>query len=392
MNFEFTSEQKMLKEAVREMVEKEIRPNVFEWERQAELEGQVQYIPKKLMKKYIDMGLMGICLPEKYGGQGLGVLEAVIAVVEIAKLYPRAALPVFEANMGPSRVIELFGTEAQRQRYLPKICDEGMLISVGMTEPNAGSALTDLTTSAVLSGDHYILNGEKRFVTGGGHSDAYVVYCRLSESLGARGIGGIIVEKGTEGFTFGSQERFMGFSGVPSSDLIFNDCRVPKDNLVIPEGGFKNLMRAFCIERLGNTSMSLGIATGALEESIRYAKERKQYGKFIAEFQAIQLMLADMAMKVDAARMLLYRAAVNAAQEFPSIYESSVAKCYANEIAKEVSDLALQIHGGYGYSKAYPIERMVRDSRGWPVAGGTVQIQRINIASELLGQRFDQRK
>lgn len=391
MMFQYSAEQKMLQKAVREMVEKEIRPNVTEWEEQAELHGQVGFIPDDLMKKYVEMGLLGMCLPEKYGGQGLGVFEVVIVIEEIAKVYPRAAFPVFESNVGPTRVIELFGTEQQRQHYLPKVC-QGMMISVGMTEPDAGSALTDLATSAVLDGDNYVVNGEKRFVTGGGHSDAYVVYCRLSDTPGARGIGGIIIEKGTDGFTFGNQERFMGFAGFPSSDLIFNNCRVPKENLVIPEGGFKSLMQAFCIERLGNTSMSLGIATGALEESLKYAKQRKQYGKPIAEFQAIQLMLADMAMKVDASRLLVYRAAANAGKGFPSIYESSVAKCYANEIAKEVSDMALQIHGGYGFSKEYPIERMVRDARGWPVAGGTVQVQRINIASSLLDQRFDQRR
>ncbi|RLB05493.1 MAG: acyl-CoA dehydrogenase, partial [Deltaproteobacteria bacterium] len=191
---------------------------------------------------------------------------------------------------------------------------------------------------------------------------------------------------------FGKQERFMGLSGFPSCDLIFEDCKVPKENLVVPEGGFKRLMQAFDIERLGNATMSLGIATGALEESIKYSKERKQFGKEICEFQAVQLMLADMAMKVEAARLLIYRAAVNASRGYPSILHSSIAKCFSNEIAKEVSDLALQIHGGYGYSKEYPIERMLRDSRGWPVAGGTVQMQRINIASELIGRRFNQRK
>ena len=392
MHFQLTREQKMLKDTVHELVEKEIRPNVMDWDMQAEQEGKIEFVPKRILKKYAEMGLLGMNIAEEYGGQGLTAFESIIVMEEIARVSPRAAFPIFETNIGPVRVIELFGTESQKKKYLPPNCEGKILISVGMTEPDAGSALTDLTTQAVIEGDHYIVNGQKRFVTGGGHSEAYVVYVRLSEAKGAKGIGALIIEKGMPGFTFGNQEKFMGFAGFPSSDLIFKDCKVPKENLVIPEGGFKKLMQAFSVERLGNATMSLGIATGALEESIKYSKERKQYGKQICEFQAIQLMLADMAMKVEAARLLIYRAAANASQGYPSVFESSVAKCYANETAKEVSDLALQIHGGYGYSKEYSVERMVRDSRGWPVAGGTVQMQRINIASAMIGKRFNQRK
>ncbi|MDY6821405.1 MAG: acyl-CoA dehydrogenase family protein, partial [Deferribacterota bacterium] len=215
---------------------------------------------------------------------------------------------------------------------------------------------------------------------------------RMSEQKGSKGIGALLIEKGMEGFTFGKQERFMGLKGLPSSDLCFENCKVPKENLIVPEGGFKKLMQAFDIERLGNAAMSLGIAQGALEASVEYSKSRKQFGKEICEFQAIQLMLADMSMKVEAARLLLYRAATEASMRYPSILHSSLAKCYCNEISKEVTDLALQIHGGYGYSKEYSIEQMVRDSRGWPIAGGTVQMQRINIASELVGRRFNQRR
>ncbi|HDM79187.1 MAG TPA: acyl-CoA dehydrogenase [Deltaproteobacteria bacterium] len=386
MDFQLSEEQKMLKETVRQFVEREIRPHAMEWDEKA------VFVPDELIEKYAEMGLLGMTLPERYGGQGLGVFEAILVIEEIAKVSCLAAFPVFESNVGPVRVIELFGTEEQKKKYLPRCCRGEILISVGMTEPEAGSAVTDLRTRAVLKGDHYIVNGTKRFVTGGGHSEVYVVYVRLSDLPGAKGIGALIIEKGTPGFVFGKQERFMGLSGFPSCDLIFEDCKVPKENLVVPEGGFKRLMQAFDIERLGNATMSLGIATGALEESIKYSKERKQFGKEICEFQAVQLMLADMAMKVEAARLLIYRAAVNASRGYPSILHSSIAKCFSNEIAKEVTDLALQIHGGYGYSKEYPIERMLRDSRGWPVAGGTVQMQRINIASELIGRRFNQRK
>ena len=386
MNFQLTDEQKMLKDMVRDFVEKEIRPKAAEWDEREE------FVPPAMIKKYADLGLLGITMPEEYGGQGLTAFEAILVIEEMARVSPLAAFPVFEANVGPARVIQLFGTEEQKRKYLPRVCSGEIMISVGMTEPEAGSALTDLKTRAVPDGDCYIVNGQKRFCTGGGHSQAYVVYVRLSDARGAKGIGGLIIEKGTPGFSFGKQERFLGFRGFPSADLIFEDCRVPKENLVVREGGFKDLMRAFDIERLGNASMSLGIAAGALEECVRYVQERRQFGKPICEFQAVQLMLADMVMKVEAARLLIYRAAVDASQGYPSVLNSSVAKCYAGEAAKEVTDMAMMIHGGYGYSKEYPIERMLRDSRGWPVAGGTLQIQRINIASALLGKRFDQRR
>jgi len=386
MEFQISKEQKMMKDSIKELVEKEIRPYVMEWDEKG------SFIPDSLIEKYAEMGMFGITVPQEYGGMGLTAFDAVLAIEEIAKVSCLAAYLVFELNVGPMRVIQLFGNEEQKKKYLPGVCEGKTIVSVGMTEPDAGSALTDLKTRAVLDGDHYIVNGEKRFVTGGGHSNVYMVYVRLSNVKGAKGIGGLIIEKGTPGFTFGNQEHFMGFKSIPSSDLIFKDCRVPKENLVIQEGGFKNLMQAFSIERLGNATMSLGLAAGALEESIKYSKQRKAYGKEICEFQAIQLMLAEMSMKVEAARLLIYKAAANASQGFPSVLESSQAKCYANEIAKEVTDMALQIHGGYGYSKEYPIERMLRDSRGWPVAGGTVQIQKINIASALIGRRFNQRK
>jgi butyryl-CoA dehydrogenase len=248
-----------------------------------------------------------------------------------------------------------------------------------------------LIGGAAMPGRTSVFSGQKRFISGGGYSDSYMVYVRLSEQKGAKGIGGIVIEKDSPGFTFGKQEVFMGLHGMPSCDLIFEDCIVPKENLIIPEGGFIFLMQAFDVERCGNATMSLGIAWGALEAAKKYAQERKAFGKPICEFQGVQFLLADMSMKVEAARLLIYRAAVNAGSGHPSVFESSVAKCFANEIGKEVTDMAIQVFGGYGYSKEYPIERMLRDSRGLPVAGGTVQIQRINIAGAMLGRRFSQR-
>ncbi len=385
MDFQLSEEQKMFKQSVHDFADQRLAPLVQDWDEKDEA------MDRNILSQYLDMGLLGITLPEKYGGAGLTTFDAILAIEELARVSPIAALPVFETSVGPIRVIDLFGTEEQKKRFIPPACTGEKLMSVAMTEPEAGSALTDLTTRAVLKGDHYVVNGQKRFISGGGHSDSYMVYVRLSEQKGAKGIGGIVIEKDSPGFTFGKQEVFMGLHGMPSCDLIFEDCIVPKENLIIPEGGFIFLMQAFDVERCGNATMSLGIAWGALEAAKKYAQERKAFGKPICEFQGVQFLLADMAMKVEAARLLVYRAAVNAGSGHPSVFESSVAKCFANEIGKEVTDMAIQVFGGYGYSKEYPIERMLRDSRGWPLAGGTVQIQRINIAGAMLGRRFSQR-
>ena len=385
MDFQLNEEQRIFKKMVHDFADKRLAPLVPTWEKTGEV------LDRQIMTLYKEMGLLGICLPERFGGGGQTAFEAVLAIEELARVSPIIAFPVFETSVGPIRVVDQFGTEEQKERFIPPACQGEKLMAVAMTEPGAGSALTDLSTKAVLKGDHYVLNGQKRFISGGGHSDLYMVYLRFNDIKGAKGIGSIVVEKNTPGLSFGKQEEFMGLRGMPSSDLIFEDCLVPKENLVIPQGDFAKLMQAFDVERCGNATMSLGIAWGALEASIKYAQERVAFGKPICEFQAIQFLLADMAMKVEAARLLIYRAATNAGTGLPSVFDSSVAKCFANEMAKEVTDMALQVFGGYGYSKEYPIERMLRDSRGWPLAGGTVQMQRINIASAMIGRRFNQR-
>ncbi len=385
MDFQLSEEQRIFKKMVHDFADQRMAPLVQEWDEKG------TFIERDLLSQYAELGLLGITLPEAYGGTGLTAFEAILAIEELARVSPIAAMPVFETGVGPIRVVEQFGTEDQKKQFIPPACNGEKMMSVAMTEPEVGSALTDLQTRAVLKGDHYIVNGQKRFISGGGDSILYMVYVRLSETRGAKGIGGLVVEKGSPGFTFGKQEIFMGLHGMPSCDLIFEDCIVSRENLVIPEGGFANLMQAFDVERCGNATMSLGIAWGALEAARKYSQERKAFGKPICEFQAVQFLLADMAMKVEAARLLIYRAVVNAGQGLPSVFETSIAKCFANEMAKEVTDMALQVFGGYGYSKEYPIERMLRDSRGWPLAGGTVQMQRINIAAAMLGRRFNQR-
>ncbi|HEX74965.1 MAG TPA: acyl-CoA dehydrogenase [Dehalococcoidia bacterium] len=386
MEFQLNEEQVMLKRMVHEVAEKEFRPKVTEWETKAE------FMPREYFKKLSSLGLLGLSVPVEYGGQGRTAFEVILAIEELARVSILCALPVFESGVGPVRVIEQFGTEDQKRKYIPPVCQGESWCAVGMTEPEAGSALTDLSTRAVLNGNYYVVNGTKCFITGGGEADIYVTYVRLSEQKGAKGIGGLIIEKGAAGFSFGKQEQFMGWRGVPSCDLIFEDCRVPKENLVVREGDFRRLMTAFDLERCGNATMCLGIAQGALEQAIDYSQQRKQWGKDICEFQAVQFMLADALIKVEAARLLIYRATVNAATGLPSPLEANLAKCFANQMVRDVTALVLQIHGGYGYSKDYPVERMLRDGWGWGIAGGSIEIQKTTIASQLLNRRFDQRK
>ena len=279
-----------------------------------------------------------------------------------------------------------------KQRVIPRVCKGEIMVAVAMSEPDAGTALTDLTTRAKLRKDSVLINGTKRWCSGAGHSDGYVVYCRMSDAPGAKGIGAVYVERDMPGVSFGKRENLMGFRGVASADIVFDGVEVPIENLIVPAGGFKKLMEAFDLERCGNATMALGQAAGALEYVLEYVQERKQFGKSLDEFQATQLKLADMAMRVEAGRLLIHRAAVNAANGFPSLFESSVAKCFSNEMCREVTGMALQLMGGYGYSKEYPVERRLRDAWGWGIAGGTIDIQKVNIASAMVGRRFDQRR
>ncbi len=386
MDFSLTDEQKMLVETLKTMGERE----KFK-ERAAEIDRTGEF-PYELLTKYAQMGLLGMTLSSEYGGGGQPALNAVLAIEELAKFSPMIAAPVFESNVGPVRVIDLFGTEEQKRAIIPGVCAGERSVSVCMTEPEAGSDLTALSTKAVEDGDSYILNGRKIFITGGGHASHYMVYTRFGEKAGYKSIGGLLVEKGGPGFTFGRQEEFLGLRGMPSCELVFEDVRVPKKNVVIKAGDFSKLMWTFDIERCGNAAMCLGTAGGALREAIAYAQTRHAFGRPICEFQAIQFMTVDMAMKLDAARLLVYRAVAGAGQGLPSIYEASMGKCFANEMVIEVTNTAMQIFGGYGYSKEFPLERMLRDARAWGVAGGTVQMLRNTMASVLFGRRFDQRR
>ena len=334
---------------------------------------------------------MGINVPEEYGGLGLGNIDALIVLEEFAKISSAIAFPVFESCVGPVKAIEHFAEESLKKRVIPEVCSGDMIVAVAMSEPDAGSALTDLKTKGRVTNDKVILNGLKRWCSGGGHADGYVVYCRLSDDPGAKGIGAVFVEKDAPGISFGQQESLMGFRGVPSCDIFLDDAEVPLENIIVPAGGFKKLMEAFDLERCGNATMALGQASGALEEVMTYVQDRKQFGKPIVDFQAVQIRLAEMQMRVEAARLLIHRAASNAEDNLPSILDSSVAKCFANEIAREVTSNAVQMMGAYGYSKDFNMERRMRDSWGWGIAGGAIDIQKVNIASAMVGRRFNQR-
>ncbi len=386
MDFNLTEEQTMMINTIRKMGKRE---NFGDLAKHIDAAGE---FPDFLLEKYADLGLLGMCIGTEWGGGGQPALNAILAVEELAKFSPVIAGPVFESNVGPVRVIEQFGTEEQCQRIIPGVCSGKDSVSVCMTEPNAGSDLTSLATKAVDEGDHYLLNGRKIFITGGGHASHYMVYTRLGETPGYKGIGGLIVEKVTPGFSFGKQESFLGLRGMPSCELIFDNVKVPKQNLVVKPGDFNKLMTAFNLERCGNAAMCLGVAGGALEEARQYAMVRQAFGRPISEFQGIQFMIVDMAMQLDAARLLVYRAASESGKGLPSMHQSAMAKCYANEMVIDVTNKAMQVFGGYGYNKEFPVERMLRDGRAWGVAGGTVQMLRITMASVLFGRRFDQRR
>ncbi|MEL7028307.1 MAG: acyl-CoA dehydrogenase family protein [Pseudomonadota bacterium] len=386
MDFQLSDEQRSLQETARKFA----RTETPEIAKQCEVEGAPP--PKSLIAKYAQEAHLGVNVPAELGGLGLGNLEALLILEEFAQISSAVAFPIFESSVGPVRAIERFGTDALKARVVPAVCRGEVVVAVAMSEPEAGSALTDLKTRAEHAGGKVVINGMKRWCSGGGHADGYVVYSRMSDDPGARGIGAVYVEKGTPGLSFGQPEQLMGFRGVPSADIYFDNVEVPEDNIIVPAGGFKQLMEAFDLERCGNATMALGQASGALEDVMAYVQERKQFGKPIVDFQAVQMKLAEMKMKTDAARLLIHRAACNAEDGLPSIVESSVAKCYANEIARDVAGAAVQLMGAYGYSKEFPMERRLRDAWGWGIAGGAVDIQKINIASALVGRRFDQRR
>lgn len=385
MDFTISDEQRELKETAHRFARQEMAAVA------KRIEADDEPLSRDWLGRYAEMGFLGINVSATYGGLGLGNLDALLVLEEFAKVSSAVAFPIFESCVGPVRAIEHLAGEDLKARVIPRVCTGEITVAVAMSEPEAGTALTDLKTKGEVRDGTVVLNGTKRWCSGGGHADGYVVYCRLSDAPGAKGIGAVYVERDTVGVTFGERERLMGFRGIPSSDIFFDNVEVPSANVILPAGGFGRLMAAFDLERCGNATMSLGQASGALEDVLEYVQERRQFGKPIVEFQAVQLKLAEMAMQVEAARLLVYRAAVNAEDGLPSVFDSSVAKCFANEMARAVTGMAVQLMGGYGYAREFPMERRMRDAWGWGIAGGTIDIQKVNIAAAMVGRRFDQR-
>ena len=386
MDFELTVDQAALRDAARTFARNEMTSVA------REVEASSTPLSKQWKSRYAEMGFLGVNISPEYGGLGLGNLDAILVLEEFAKVHPAIAFPIFESAVGPIKAVERFGSESLKKQLLPRVTSGEAVVAVAMSEPNAGSGLTDLTTRAEVRGDHIVLNGTKRWCTGGGSADGYVVYCRLSDAPGAKGIGAVYVPGDAKGMSFGAREEMMGFRGTTTADIHLDNVEVPADHLIVPAGGFPKLMEAFDLERCGNATMCLGIAAGALEDSLAYVQERQQFGKPIADFQAVQLKLAEMATKVEASRLLIHRAVTRASGDFPSVADSSIAKCFANEMVREVTGAALQLMGGYGYSKQFPAEQRFRDAWGWGIAGGTIDIQKVNIAAALIGRRFDQRR
>lgn len=384
MDFRLTEQQAALKEQARTFAQNELKPQAAFWD-------ENETFPAPMVARAAELGFLGLLIPRQYGGQGLGPVEAIVVLEEMAKVCANTAEVVFDCILGPIQVIQHFGTGEQRERYLRRAATGDILMGIAISERHAGSGATDMLGRAEFDGNSVVLNGRKAYVEDVSTQNAFLVYVKFDDRPSAKSIGGVIVEKGAPGFTIGTPRKKMGLRGCAQADLIFENCRVPKENVVIQPGDFTKLMEAFNLERCGNATMAVGIAAGAVDEAIAYAKERTQFGRLLCEFQGLQWKFARMAMEVDAARLLVHRAVSNAAQGFPTMLESSMAKAYSNEMAIRVTNEALQIFGGLGYLRECPLERMVRDARAWAIAGGTVEVQLNNIASGLFGRRFNQR-
>jgi len=344
-----------------------------------------------------ELGYLGLVIPEEYGGSGATLAHASIFLEEISRVCFNTGLICQLALNGPSRAIEVLGTPEQKQRWLPKCVTGEYLFGIGISEPGAGSAVTDLSTTATIDGDHVVINGQKAFCTGGEQATHVMVLARFGGAEGAKGVGSIIVERGTPGFDIGRPAPKMGGRGVGEVELYFDNCRVPRENVLV-EGdpnstkGFRVAMSAFGPERVGNAAMCLGVAQAAFDLAVSYSSERTQFGRPICEFQGIQWKVADMATQLHAARLMVREAATKLENGFPRAKEATMAKLYANEMVQRVTNEALQIHGHYGYTREFPLERMVRDSRGFALGGGTVEILRNTVAALVYGRSFNQRR
>jgi alkylation response protein AidB-like acyl-CoA dehydrogenase len=380
MDFQLTPEQEQFCAAVLAFSKKNLAAGARERAHQPDYPWDVA----KLMAK---QGLLGITLPEADGGQGGSLMDAVIAIETVASVCPRSADVVQAGNFGPIRVLGEYGSPLQKSKYLKTLLNGEAVISVGMTEPDAGSAVTDLKTTATPDGDGFRINGTKIFTTHSAYADVILAYVRFGPGVG--GIGSVLIEKGAPGVRRGKPSAFM--SGEEWAELHFDNVRVAREMVLLGEGGFKKQMAGFNVERLGNASRSLALGRYAFERARAWALERRQFGRLLAEFQGLQWKFADMKMQLDAAQLLLYRAAANADRGLPSPEETAIAKAYCNRAGFDVANEALQVMGALGYSQEELVEYCVRRCRGWMIAGGSIEILKNRIAEGIFGRSFSQR-
>ncbi|MBP2636704.1 MAG: Acyl-CoA dehydrogenase, short-chain specific [Firmicutes bacterium] len=378
MLFELSEDQKMTQKLAREFAEKQVASSVAKRDEHSEFS-------RELFDAMGEMGLTGICFPEQYGGADGDVLSYILAVEELSKVDDGIGITLSATVSLCAWPIFAYGTEEQKQKYLPPLLEGTKMGAFGLTEPNAGTDAASQQTVAVPDGDHYVINGSKIFITNAGEAETYVIFAMTDKSKGVKGISAFIIEKGMPGFTFGKKEHKMGINTSITMELVFQELKVPKKNLLGKEGdGFKIAMSTLDGGRIGVAAQALGIAQAALDHAVKYSKERVQFGKPIASNQAIAFMLADMATKVDAARLLVYRAAYLKDKGVPYSKEAAMAKLYASDAAMEVTTDAVQIFGGYGYSREYPVERLMRNAKITQIYEGTNQVQRMVISGAVL--------
>lgn len=378
MDFYLTETQKQVKQLARDFAENEISPYVKKFDITGEF-------PVEIIKKLGEIGFLGITFPEKYGGAGLSYLDYVVIIEEISRVDPSIGLSVAAHNGLCSNHIFMFGNEKQKQKYLPELCSGKKIGAWALTEPQAGSDAANLLTNAVRYNDYYVINGNKTFTTHGGVAEVVVVMAVTDKSKGKNGISAFIVEKGYSGIIVGKREDKLGMRASETCSLTFDNCKVPAENLIGEEGqGYRQAMEILAGGRIGIAALSVGLAQGALELSLKYAKERKAFGKYIGEFQAIQWKLADMATQIEAARLLTYKAAYLKDQGKDYSLYASMAKYFASEVAVKCANEAVQIYGGYGYIKEYPVEKLYRDAKTLTIGEGTSEIQKLIIANKIL--------
>ena len=378
MNFTLTKEQELVRQMVRDFAVNEVKPIAAEID-------VTERFPMENVKKMGELGVMGIPFSTEFGGAGGDVLSYIIAVEELSKVCATTGVILSAHTSLCASLINENGTPAQKEKYLRDLCTGNKIGAFGLTEPGAGTDAAGQQTTAVLDGDNYILNGSKIFITNGGVADTFIIFAMTDKSKGTKGISAFIVEKGFQGFSIGKKEDKLGIRASSTTELIFENCIVPKENLIGKEGkGFGIAMKTLDGGRIGIAAQALGIAEGALEEAIKYMKERKQFGRPISAFQGLQWMVAEMSTKIEAARFLVYKAAWLKENKQPYSVDAARAKLYAAEVAMDVTTKAVQLFGGYGYTKEYPVERMMRDAKITEIYEGTSEVQKMVISGSLL--------